>query len=217
MASRSQQLLFERSAETLAAGKKIQGCPIDLLCCGFPCQPISEAGQRRGIKDERWLWPESIKFIRAIRPRWVLLENVPGLLRSGMGEVLRDLSAERYDAVWRIIRAGCFGLSQIRKRVFLVAHASEFGREALLDVASTISKAPCEAAARAEGWRVGYFRGVSGRVWQAPISSFTGVDYGISSEVDRLAAIGNAVIPHAVEWLGRIIEEANSAPPVAAA
>lgn len=66
--------------------------PVELLCAGFPCQPVSNQGHKRGRDDERWLWPHVCAWVAAIRPRYVLLENTPGLLSRGMGEVLGDLS-----------------------------------------------------------------------------------------------------------------------------
>src|SRR5690242_19547624 len=68
--------------------------PVDVLCGGFPCQPVSLAGRRRGADDDRWLWPEFARLIRLLRPRYALMENVPGLLvGGGMAEVLGDLAA----------------------------------------------------------------------------------------------------------------------------
>lgn len=53
---------------------------VDLIAAGFPCQPVSVAGKKRGTEDERWLWPEAARIIRMVRPKYVLVENVPGLL-----------------------------------------------------------------------------------------------------------------------------------------
>src|SRR6266850_6229536 len=66
---------------------------VDLICGGFPCQPVSVAGKRRAQADERWLWPEFARVVRALRPHLVLVENVPGLLQRGIGDVLGDLAA----------------------------------------------------------------------------------------------------------------------------
>src|SRR5262245_30804281 len=65
---------------------------VDLICGGFPCQPVSHAGERLAQDDPRWLWPAFARVVRALRPRLVLVENVTGLLSAGMGDVLRDLA-----------------------------------------------------------------------------------------------------------------------------
>jgi len=78
--------------------------PIDLVCGGFPCQPVSLAGKRRAQDDPRWLWPEFARCLRVLRPRFALLENVPGLLSAGFGDVLGDLAALGYDAEWDVAK-----------------------------------------------------------------------------------------------------------------
>src|SRR3990167_852587 len=106
--------------------------PVDLICGGFPCQPISHAGRRLGAADERWLWPEFLRIIREVQPRWVLVENVPGLLSIDDGRLFRgilwDLSQSGYDAEWDCLPAAAFSAPHIRDRVFIVAHAAAFGR-----------------------------------------------------------------------------------------
>ena len=103
--------------------------PVDLLAGGFPCQPFSLAGQRRGKSDERWLWPAFAAAIGALRPRLVLVENVPGLLagHGGMGAVLGDLAALGYDAEWDCVPAAAVGAPHLRYRVWIVAHRAELG------------------------------------------------------------------------------------------
>jgi site-specific DNA-cytosine methylase len=98
----------------------------DVICGGFPCQPVSVAGKKKGDKDERWLWPEVVRCIRAVRPRWAVFENVPGLLSADHGRlfagVLRDLAESGYDAEWNIISAASVGAWHRRERVFIVAY-----------------------------------------------------------------------------------------------
>jgi len=106
--------------------------PVDCIAGGYPCQPFSQAGKRGGVEDPRHLWPEFARILLVLRPRFVLLENVPGHLSLGFGEVLGDLARLGYDAEWLCLRASDFGASHLRKRVFVVAyHAGllEPGRE----------------------------------------------------------------------------------------
>ena len=99
--------------------------PVDLVCGGFPCQPVSVAGKRRGMADERWLWPEFARCLCVLRPRYILIENVPGLFTNGFGAVLSDLAALGYDAEWQMLSAAAFGAPHLRKRIWIVAYPSE--------------------------------------------------------------------------------------------
>lgn len=103
---------------------------VDLICGGFPCQPVSCAGKKKGQADERWLWPEFARIIRMVRPRFVLVENVPGLLNANegraMGEVLGDLAESGYDAEWNRVSAASVGAPHLRERIFIVAY-SKYG------------------------------------------------------------------------------------------
>ena len=96
--------------------------PIDILTAGYPCQPFSHAGQRKGTEDERHLWPYIIKAISKLRPKYVILENVRGHLSLGFKEVLSDLAQNGYDAKWRIVRASDVGAPHQRARLFIVAY-----------------------------------------------------------------------------------------------
>ena len=102
---------------------------VDLICGGFPCQPFSVAGQRRGVADERWLWPSFRRVIELVRPTVVVIENVPGLLSIDDGRVfggiLGDLARLGFDAEWQVLPAAAFGAPHLRKRVFVVAYTAE--------------------------------------------------------------------------------------------
>ncbi len=97
-----------------------------ILTGGFPCQPHSVAGKRRASADERNLWPEFYRIACELRPDWILVENVPGLLSSEAGRffggILRDLAEIGYDAEWHCLRASDLGAPHIRERLFLVAY-----------------------------------------------------------------------------------------------
>lgn len=94
---------------------------VDLLCAGYPCQPFSHAGARRGEEDARHLWPHVAEAVRVLRPRWVVLENVAGHLSLGFGAVLGDLAQAGYDAEWCCLRASDVGAPHRRERVFILA------------------------------------------------------------------------------------------------
>lgn len=100
---------------------------IDILSGGFPCQPYSLAGKRLGKEDERHLWPEMLRAIREIKPRWVVGENVRGIVSWNGGlvfhEVQTDLEAEGYKILPFLLPAGGVNASHRRDRVWFIAYA----------------------------------------------------------------------------------------------
>jgi DNA (cytosine-5)-methyltransferase 1 len=104
--------------------------PVDMLCGGFPCQDISNAGKRKGIEGERsGLWSEYARAIGELRPRYVVVENVAALLGRGLERVLGDLAALGYDAEWTVLSAADVGAPHLRERLWITAYASgEHGR-----------------------------------------------------------------------------------------
>ena len=95
----------------------------DLVCGGFPCQPFSQAGRQRAQDDPRHLWPEMLRVIRELRPPWVVGENVVGLIKLGLDEVLTDLEGEGYATRTFNIPACATGAPHLRQRIWVVAHA----------------------------------------------------------------------------------------------
>jgi DNA (cytosine-5)-methyltransferase 1 len=96
--------------------------PIDILTAGYPCQPFSTAGQRKGLQDERHIWPYIKEIISTLQPKRVILENVRGHLTLGFKEVLKDLTEIGYDAKWAIVRASDVGAPHQRARLFIIAY-----------------------------------------------------------------------------------------------
>ena len=96
--------------------------PIDIITAGYPCQPFSHAGNRKGADDERHLWPYIKKAISILRPRFVVLENVRGHFGLGFGDVLSDLAHIGYNARWTFVRASDVGAPHRRERLFIVAY-----------------------------------------------------------------------------------------------
>jgi DNA (cytosine-5)-methyltransferase 1 len=102
--------------------------PVDILTAGYPCQPFSTAGQRKGSADERHLWPYIKEIISHLQPSRVILENVRGHLTLGFKEVLQDLTEIGYDARWAIVRASDVGAPHRRERLFCVAQPTNSDR-----------------------------------------------------------------------------------------
>jgi DNA (cytosine-5)-methyltransferase 1 len=209
---------------------------VDLVCGGFPCQPVSLAGRRAGTRDPRWFWPEFNRCVRALRPRYVVVENVPGLLvrGSGMGDVLGDLARCGYDCEWDCIPAAALGAPHLRYRVFLVGYARRGRRSG--EPRRRAGAEPADGRPRLEAGRSGRlasaYRPVldgqpergSAAVADPDHRSIFGasiprsechswaaepdvgrVAHGVPARVDRLRALGNAVVPQVAEWIGRRI------------
>jgi len=99
--------------------------PVELVCGGFPCQPHSVAGQRRGSEDDRDLWPEFFRIVKSLRPRWILGENVPGIRHTILDQIISDLEGIDYTTTTIDLPAIAFGASHIRMRTFIIAaHAN---------------------------------------------------------------------------------------------
>jgi DNA (cytosine-5)-methyltransferase 1 len=96
---------------------------VDLLCGGFPCQNISDAGDRKGISgSQSSLWKEFSRVISEVKPRWAVVENVASLRTRGLDVVLKDLSSIGYDAEWTVIRASDIGAPHRRSRLWIIAY-----------------------------------------------------------------------------------------------
>lgn len=96
---------------------------VDLVCGGFPCQPFSAAGKRRGADDDRYLWPEVVRCLAVLRPTWFLGENVYGLLHLGIEQMYADLEALGYQVAILGIPACAVDAPHLRKRIWILAHA----------------------------------------------------------------------------------------------
>ena len=103
--------------------------PVDILTAGYPCQPFSHAGKRKGSTDDRHLWPYVADAIGALRPRLVVLENVAGHLSLGGSAVVGDLARLGFDARWGVVRASDAGAAHQRKRLFIVAADTSSGQQ----------------------------------------------------------------------------------------
>ena len=207
---------------------------IGIITGGYPCQPFSQAGQRRGEKDDRHLWPEMFRVIREARPDWVLAENVAGHVSMGLDDVLDDLEGEGYTTQALIIPACAKDAKHRRDRVWIVANSkgndnfkqngkthtrgenvsrwqteirSEFGR-CSQDVANSNGTRFCEQC-RKKPIREKQFTAKCGSRWS--IEPNVGrVAHGIPSRVDRLKGLGNAIVPQVAYEIMKGIYDTNN-------
>lgn len=117
---------------------------VHLVSAGYPCQPFSLAGDRKGEEDPRHLWPEVARIVREVAPEWCFFENVPGHLSLGLDVVAGDLQAMGYGVAACVVAAAEVGASHLRERLFILAHADlqERGESRLLPALSLPPEAP---------------------------------------------------------------------------
>ena len=192
---------------------------VDVISGGFPCQPFSVAGKQKGKEDDRYLWPEMLRVITELRPRCVVGENVPGIIKIAAGQVVKDLERAGYHVVVFNFEAAAVGAWHRRSRVFFtgvvdVADADGSGLQgrkqpetpdAAEDAGEQPSRGPagecseavydamCSGCAGDARW--GQSQELAdGRCW-ADEPDVGRVAHGISARVDRLKCLGNAVVP----------------------
>jgi DNA (cytosine-5)-methyltransferase 1 len=179
------------------------------IAAGFPCQDVSHAGKQAGIDGSRTsLYREVIRIFRCLRPDWLLLENVSGLLDGGIGRVLGDLAKIGCDAEWDCYRTSDFGSPSVRERVFILAYPASYRLEG--NGQQVLQRPNSWASEALDAWN-----GSSSpfREWRKLLAEprIIRVAGGFAKRVDqpklRLKAIGNYVSPVVVEWIGRRIME----------
>jgi DNA (cytosine-5)-methyltransferase 1 len=201
---------------------------VDVICGGFPCQDVSSAGKRRGLGGERSsLWWHFASVVQQVAPRFVVVENVTSGKRKWLPQVRRSLHLLGYDSVALGIAARDVGAPHRRERVFVVAHAYREHLRKQPGGGGRGSRRPRQALARehgeacaladADGPRLegqdergeelaeSARRGIAGRgAWSAE-PEVGRVAHGVPGRVDRMRALGNAVVPQCAEVAGRVI------------
>lgn len=211
-------------------GKPYKGA-IGIITGGFPCQPFSKAGKRKGESDERYLWGEMLRIIREIKPAFVVGENVSGIISMGNGETLEtihtDLESEGYKVQSFIIPACGIGAPHKRDRVWIIAYSDNFLQS------GTMGRRKDNKEAKRSKRKDKCKRGTSFRQrvrdepchknknkserqfnkqWHEIASKFCRMDDGISRRLDkdrsrRLKALGNAIVPQVAIEIFKILEQ----------
>ncbi len=167
-------------------GKGFKG--IDLITGGYPCQPFSTAGKRRGKEDNRHLWPEMLKIIKSAKPSWVVCENVIGHITLGFKEVCSDLESQGYAVQSFVIPACAKDAPHRRDRIWIIANANSISNNRFWD---DIKEKRTVDSDRQSSFRVVFDprETTYPRRW--------GRANGIPSRMDkdRLKALGNAIVP----------------------
>lgn len=199
--------------------------PVDLICGGYPCQPFSTAGRRQGEKDDRHLWPEFNRLVAELRPTWVIGENVAGHVSMGLDEVLSDLEGQDYACRPFIIPACAVNAPHRRDRTWVIAHANGRGEpNGSINGKTQISLAKHAANASSKrqpksGKPLKRLRRAATKIGEADFAINAmgrGVEptirrgnNGLPDRMDRLKALGNAVVPQIPEMIGNAILEAH--------
>ncbi len=177
-----------------------------VLCGGFPCQDASVSGKRKGFNGERSvLWHEYARIIHDLKPGWVVVENVEGLLSVNAGRdfgcILRDLASCGYDAKWQVLYASDFGAPHRRGRVYLVAHRDSKRIERFFEkpIPHISDFSWCEGIRRIEDFR---------ERSNIPEPLIRKLDDGFSFGMDSM---GNAVVPAIAEWIAQQVIESELA------
>jgi len=175
--------------------------PVDVICGGFPCQDVSSAGKGAGLAGSRsGLWYEFARIVGELKPHWVVIENVASGARKWVDAVTAGMGQLGYGVLPVPLSASDVGAPHRRARVFLVcwrpARDSHGHREPTLPEHGQASRV-CGVANGPPHWSA------------AP--EFRGVDDGVPNRVDRLHALGNAVVPQCAEVIGHIVQELDNA------
>lgn len=152
-----------------------------LITAGWPCQPFSVSGKQRGKEDDRYLWHEVFRIIKALRPEFFLGENVPGIVNMELDTVLSDLESIGYSCGTFDIPACAIGAVHKRHRIWVVAHSNK--------------KRGCSGVGKWDDASDAIQSSLHQEEWWLSLPTVDRNCYGIPSRLDRLGMIGNAIVP----------------------
>jgi len=188
---------------------------VDVVTSGTPCQPASIIGKRKGAEDSRWLWPDTLRIVEQLKPRWFVGENPTGLLTldggDRFGEIIERLSKAGYDCIWETIPASAVGGGHRRERVWIIAHASGERLERHTGYGDNINEpGRFKACTSGPTSQKTVFPVRDSERWWEDKSPVPIVVDGVSDPSfwkQAVIATGNAVVPQIPEMIGRAIME----------
>ena len=188
--------------------KSIETGDVHILTGGFPCQPFSQAGRRKGKEDDRYLWPGMFRVIREFQPDWIIVENVVGIISMVLDEVCLDLENEGYEIQPFIIPAVAVNAPHRRDRVWIVANSklTSDSTESGLERRSYKRERSVRQSSRIRRHK----RPDWNENWLKVATRLCRVDDGLPRRLDRnprLKALGNAIVPQVAEEILRAISE----------
>jgi DNA (cytosine-5)-methyltransferase 1 len=196
-------------------GRPWRGC-VDIITAGFPCQPFSTVGQQWGEQDARNLWPETIRVIREVGPRFCLLENVPNLLaHEYYGTILGDLAEGGLAGPWDVLSAAQCDGPHRGDRLWIVATSPGERCEASEDEARKFTEGLCSQGTP-ENWggvRASLCespRGSRRRIRLVPDGGILRMGNGVAPTLDRLRALGNGQVPIVAATAWKLLSERRS-------
>ena len=174
---------------------------VDIIAGGFPCQPFSNAGKQLGDKDDRHLWPFIVQIVRQVRPRFLFFENVPGVVKWILDDILLDLASMGYNASWCVVRAGDIGAPHQRARWFIWAELSipNTNRQGVERISSENGNTKAKKPGKGKLNSIDKWGGGFDSWWKVEPSMGRLVD-GASDWVDKLRILGNGVVPQQAHY-----------------
>jgi len=166
----------------------VRGRTVDLVTGGFPCQPFSQSGKQRGIEDDRYLWEEMLGVIKVIKPRWIVCENVVGIINMELDNIISQMGNEGYKTESFIIPALAVSALHERERLWVIAYTDSQRFKECGDKRRTPNE-------------------FTPMVQWATESPICGTDDGVSCWVDRLKCLGNAIVPQVAYEIIKVIVE----------